>query len=120
LPFAVDFSPAVPEAVTDYHLTETDLSFNGDGVKDEGELKFTLRNIVLTNYIELFDIQNQDAGEYGDGYIGYLHASDYLFPDSYTLPIDGQYVPWGGNQLEQIPDGIYTVDFTAQNAGAGP
>ncbi|MBO1913714.1 hypothetical protein J4G37_53985, partial [Microvirga sp. 3-52] len=34
--------------------------------------------------------------------------------------IDGQYVPWGGNQLEQIPDGIYTVDFTAQNAGAGP
>ena len=119
LPFAVDFSQGIAESISDYHLTETDLSFNGDGVKDEGELRFVLNTPVATNYVELWDIQNPDGGEYGDGYIGYLHAGSSLAPGSYYLPIDGEYAPWGGTGFEQIPDGIYTVDFSALNLGEG-
>ena len=63
LPFAADFSPkAAVEPITNFRLTETDLSFNGDGVKDAGRLEFTLNNNVLTNYVELWDIMNPDGG----------------------------------------------------------
>ncbi len=120
LPFAADFSPPPFQPVPHYALTETDLSFNNDGIKDVGGLEFTLRNNVGTNYIELWDIMNPDGGFYGDGYIGYLHAGNSLAPGSYSLPIDGQYAPWGGTGIAQIPDGIYTVDFTAVNRGQGP
>ncbi|WP_438315215.1 S8 family serine peptidase [Sporosarcina sp. FA9] len=121
LPFAADFSPVVEIApITKYELTETDLSFNGDGVKDEGRLEFTLNRNVGTNYVELWDIMNQDGGYYGDGFIGYLHAGNSLAAGSYYLDIDGEYTPWGGSGAKQIPDGVYTVDFTALNLGAGP
>ncbi|MFC5604824.1 S8 family serine peptidase [Sporosarcina koreensis] len=121
LPFAVDFSPKAPATgMGDYALTEKDLSFNGDGVKDVGRLEFTLLSNVATNYIELWDIQDPEGGYYEDGYIGYLHSGSSLAAGSYYLEIDGEYAPWGGTGLESIPDGIYTVDFTALNLGAGP
>ncbi len=118
LPFAADFSPKAQVApITNYKLTETDLSFNGDGVKDAGRLNFTLNTNVATNYVELWDIMDPEGGEYGDGYIGYLHAGSSLAAGSYYLDIDGEYAPWGRSGFEQIPDGIYTVDFTALSAG---
>ena len=40
-----------------------------------------------------------------------------LAPGSYYLDIDGEYVPWGASGWAPIPDGIYTVDFTALNLG---
>ena len=66
------------QQLKDYKITETDLSFNGDGVKDSAVLSFTLTGDVTTNYIELWDIMNPEGGEYGDGYIGYLHAGSSL------------------------------------------
>lgn len=113
LPFATDFSEASDEPITDYQLTETDLSFNGDGVQDEGRLEFTLNTDVTTNYVELWDVLNPDSGKYGDGKIGYLHASNSLAAGSYFLPINGKYTNWESQKAEQIPDGIYTVDLTA-------
>ena len=121
LPFAVDFSAeAGYEPISNYGLTETDLSFNGDGIQDAGRLEFTLNNLLGENYVELWDINDPDGGAYEDGYIGYLHASSYLFPDSYYLDIKGEYFPWGGTGAVAIPDGLYTVDLTAENYGDGP
>jgi len=114
LPFAVDFSGETPVEVKNMRITETDLSFNSDGVKDEAMLYFTITGDVLTNYIELWDIENPDGGYYGDGYIGYLHAATSLAAGSYQLRIAGQYRPWGGTGAAQIPDGLYTIDYTAE------
>ena len=61
-----------------------------------------------------------DGGEYGDGYIGYLHAASALGEGSYTLRIAGQYQPWNGSAATTIPDGLYTIDFTALTASGNP
>ncbi|MCH7321838.1 S8 family serine peptidase [Solibacillus sp. MA9] len=115
LPFAADFSTAAPTTeIKNMAITGTDLSFNGDGVKDSAVLSFTLTGDVTTNFIEIWDIMNPDGGEYGDGYIGYLHASSSLGKGSYTLNVNGQYRPWGGTGVAKIPDGLYTIDFSAQ------
>ncbi|MCM3744140.1 S8 family serine peptidase [Sporosarcina luteola] len=113
LPFAADFGGAAATAIKDMKISENDLSFNGDGVKDEATLSFTLTGDVTTNYIELWDIMNPEGGEYGDGYIGYLHNGTSLKAGSYTLGIKGQYKPWGSAPATTIPDGLYTIDFTA-------
>ncbi len=112
LPFAADFGGAEATQLKDYKITETDLSFNGDGVKDSAVLSFTLTGDVTTNYIELWDIMNPEGGEYGDGYIGYLHSGSALAAGSYNLNIAGQYKPWGTEPATTIPDGLYTIDFT--------
>src|SRR5690606_38650610 len=96
LPFAADFGGEAAAEVKDMEISETDLSFNGDGVKDEAMLYFTITGDVTTNYLELWDIMDPEGGEYGDGYIGYLHAGSSLPAGSYQLAIKGQYNPWGG------------------------
>lgn len=112
LPFAADFGGVAATEIKDFKISEPDLSFNGDGVKDSAILSFTLTGDVTTNYIELWDIMNPDGGEYGDGYIGYLHSGTALGKGSYTLNIGGQYKPWGAEPATTIPDGLYTIDFT--------
>jgi len=121
LPFAADFAGASATAIQDMAISETDLSFNNDGYRHTAELTFKLTGDVMTNYIELWDIMNPDGGEYGDGYIGYLHAGDYLPAGSYKLDIDGMYRPWTpGKPLTTIPDGLYTIDFSALTASGNP
>ncbi|WP_422123961.1 S8 family serine peptidase [Planococcus sp. X10-3] len=112
LPFAADFGGMEAATIENYSITETDLSFNGDGVQDSALLSFTLTGDVGTNYIELWDIMNPSGGTYGDGYIGYLHYGDALPAGSYTLGVAGQYQPWDGSGAATIPDGLYTIDFT--------
>ncbi|ATP39013.1 hypothetical protein CSE16_02675 [Solibacillus sp. R5-41] len=114
LPFAADFSEAASAEITNMAITETDLSFNNDGVKDSAVLSFTLTGDVTTNYIELWDIMNPEGGEYRDGYIGYIHAGSSLGKGSYTLKVAGQYKPWGSAPATKIPDGLYTIDFSGQ------
>ncbi|WP_082355369.1 S8 family serine peptidase [Bacillus sp. FJAT-22090] len=116
LPFAADFGGVAATEIRNMAITGTDLSFNGDGVKDSAVLSFTLTGDVATNYIEIWDIMNPEGGEYGDGYIGYLHAGSSLGKGSYTLNVAGQYKPWGSAPATTIPDGLYTIDFTAQAA----
>ncbi|MEK4627801.1 S8 family serine peptidase [Solibacillus sp. FSL R7-0682] len=119
LPFAVDFGGVAPTEIRNMRISETDLSFNGDGVKDSALLSFTLTGNVTTNFIEIWDIMNPDGGVYQDGYIGYLHAGNSLAAGSYTLNVGGQYVPWGGTGAATIPDGLYTIDFNASSS-TGP
>ncbi|CAM5183677.1 Peptidase inhibitor I9 OS=Ureibacillus acetophenoni OX=614649 GN=SAMN05877842_101116 PE=3 SV=1 [Ureibacillus acetophenoni] len=118
LPFAADLSGVTPVEIKNYKITETDLSFNGDGVKDTAVLSFTLTGPVSPYYIELWDIMNPDGGAYGDGYIGYLSASSgTLAAGSYTLNINGNYRNWSNpSVVAKIPDGLYTIDFTAGSA----
>lgn len=120
LPFAADFGGEAPTAIQDMALTNTDLSFHED-VKSTSTLTFTITGDVATNYIELWDIMNPEGGEYGDGYIGYLHASNALAAGSYKLDIDGEYKPWAANEpVQTIPDGLYTIDFTALTMSGNP
>ncbi len=114
LPYAADFGIANTTAITDMSITETDLSFDGDGVQDTAELRFTLTGNVGQNLVELWDIMNPDGGLYGDGYIGAIYGSASLAKGSWKLDIDGQYQKWGTTVLSTIPDGLYTVDFSAQ------
>lgn len=120
LPFAADFGGAPEAEVKDMTISETDLSFNGDGVKDEAMLRFTITGDVGVNFIEIWDIMDPEGGAYGDGYIGYLHAASSLGAGSYQLPIKGQYSPWDGTGATTIPDGLYTIDFTAETVSGNP
>ncbi|MFD1609009.1 S8 family serine peptidase [Oceanobacillus luteolus] len=116
LPFAADFSPEedVVYEVRDMSISETDLSFNGDGVNDQARLDFTITGDVLTNYLEIWNFEDPYGGYYGDGYIGYLHAGNSLGAGSYYLNITGDYTPWAPPQeLTTIPDGVYSIDYTA-------
>ncbi|MFY3790110.1 S8 family serine peptidase [Ureibacillus sp. MALMAid1270] len=116
LPFAADFGGVAATEIKNMAITETDLSFDGDGVKDSAVLSFTITGDVATNYIELWDVMNPNGGVYGDGYIGYLHAGSSLGKGSYSLNVSGQYRPWDGTPATKIPDGLYTIDYTAQAA----
>ncbi|MGN7408141.1 S8 family serine peptidase [Sporosarcina sp. SAFN-010] len=120
LPFAADFGGASAVAIQDMEITKTDLSFNGDGVNDDAMMYFTITGDVATNFIELWNIMDPTGGAYADGYIGYLHASTSLGSGSYQLPIAGQYTPWDGTGKAQIPDGLYTIDFTAETVSGNP
>ncbi|WP_432354122.1 S8 family serine peptidase [Sporosarcina sp. A2] len=120
LPFAADFGGAAAVALKDMKISETDLSFDGDGVKDEALLSFTITGDVGANYIELWNIMDPTGGKFEDGYIGYLHAGTELAGGSYTLSIKGGYTPWGGTGEAQIPDGLYTIDFTAEPKSGNP
>src|SRR5690606_12653947 len=64
LPFAADFGGA-PTEVKDFKMTETDLSFNGDGINDKAELSFALTEDVKTNFIKLWNIIDRAAGVEG-------------------------------------------------------
>lgn len=120
LPFAADFGGEASAEIKNMSISETDLSFDGDGVQDEATLAFTITSDVATNYIELWDIMDPEGGEYGDGYIGYLHAASSLGAGSYTLRIAGEYQPWDGSAATTIPDGLYTIDFTALTVSGNP
>ena len=121
LPFAADFGGAAADEFKNFKITETDLSFNGDGVKDSAVLSFTLTGDVTTNYIELWDIMNPTGGEFADGYIGYLHAGAALAAGSYTLNVTGKYTPWTtAAPQSNIPDGLYTIDFSGKTVSGNP
>ncbi len=119
LPFAADFSDVPPIEVRNLAISETDLSFNGDGVKDTARLSFVTTGTIAPIYIELWDIQNPDGGAYEDGYIGYILAQNSLGAGSWSLNITGRYTPWDGTPATTIPDGLYTVDLNGESA-TGP
>lgn len=116
LPFAAEFASVPPTEIQNYKISETDLSFNGDGVKDSAQLAFTLTGDVAENYIELWDVMNPEGGKYEDGYIGYLHYGKSLSKGDYYLNIRGQYTSWSTDTETTIPDGMYTIDYTASSA----
>nr|WP_246197184.1 S8 family serine peptidase [Cytobacillus depressus] len=121
LPFAAELGGEAPVEIRNFQITETDLSFNGDGIKDSALLTFTVTGDLDTNYIEIWDIMNPEGGAYEDGYIGYLHAGSSLAAGSYKLPITGLYRSWEKQDPPQeIPDGLYTIDMSALTKSGNP
>ncbi|MBE1555671.1 S8 family serine peptidase [Sporosarcina limicola] len=121
LPFAADFGGAAAAQIKDFTITETDLSFNGDGVKDEALITFTVTDDLERNFLEIWNIMDPEGGEFADGYIGYLHAGTSLGKGTYTLAVKGQYRPWtNGAQPTTIPDGLYTFDFNGKPVSGNP
>lgn len=120
LPFAADFSGEIPVELKDMSISETDLSFNGVGVKHEAMLYFTITGDVDTNYLEIYDILNSDGGKYGDGTLGLMYSSPSLRAGSYELMIPGTYTSWNDTEETMIPDGLYTFDYTAKPKSGVP
>lgn len=119
LPFAADFSGAQTE-VNDFKVSESDLSFNGDGIKDEAKLSFVLTEDVTTNFIQLWNIMEPMAGVNSDGYIGYLYAAAALKAGFYHLNIDGYYIPGNTPEKRIIPDGLYAIDYMGKTVSGNP
>ncbi|WP_293921594.1 S8 family serine peptidase [Metasolibacillus sp.] len=125
LPFSADLGGVAPVALEYLLLADTagevlieDLSL-AEGIKNNDPyagLFFKLTGDVQNSIIELWDLSNPDGGLYEDGYIGYLDGGA-IPAGAWRLPITGGYYPHTGNGVEeQIPDGVYTIDFTGLSA----
>lgn len=121
LPFAADFAGKPLVELKNYNISKTDLSFNGDGINDFGTLTFTVTGDIGLTFIELWDIEDPEGGEYEDGYIGYIYAGTGLKAGSYKLDVTGKYRSWENDAvLSDIPDGLYTIDLTALTVSGNP
>lgn len=117
LPFAASFSPSQTVEIQNLDVTERDLSFNNDGKNDSANITFRLTGPVGKNAIELWDLMNPASGAFGDGYIGFVHASESLKAGVHKMPLLGLYRPWSGEPAKKIPDGMYQLHFLAEPAG---
>ncbi|GKV69188.1 hypothetical protein NCCP2716_16860 [Sporosarcina sp. NCCP-2716] len=120
LPFAADFGGADAVQVKDLSLTAKDVNFTGTGGAKDTTFSFTITGDVKNQMVELWDIMNPTGGEYKDGYIGYVYAGETLGAGSYNLQIRGTYTNWTTKSPGQIPDGLYTVDFSAIPQSGNP
>ncbi|HEY4552939.1 MAG TPA: S8 family serine peptidase, partial [Bacillaceae bacterium] len=121
LPFAADFSPkSGQKGISEFKLDDLDVSFNGDGVKDQTRLNISFLSDVADPLIELWDVMNPAGGPDKDGYIGYLFYANALEAGSYFLNITGTYFPWGGSERTAIPDSLYLVEMAARNPDGDP
>lgn len=108
LPFAADLNTQRPTGLEYYYLDDEIISPNGDGVMDETKLNFSLHDDQQNVVFELWSAT--DPGPADDHYIGYLDAGS-VPAGAYYLPIDGTYMDWETTSEEDIPDGVYTIDF---------
>ncbi|PSL40681.1 peptidase inhibitor I9 [Planomicrobium soli] len=115
LPFAANLSGIPVVELQNFTLSETDLSPNGDGVKDTGTLDFILTGDLVRYDIALFNI-GATVGEGVPSYeeMGYLMEGTELKKGKHSLPIDGQYHPWNGDPKKRIPDGVYAIQFNGE------
>ncbi|MDQ1144167.1 minor extracellular serine protease Vpr [Bacillus sp. SORGH_AS 510] len=113
LPFAGNFAP--PTGLKSYSIDSKVISPNGDGKLDSTTLRYEFHNRQYTTYIEVWDAFHQEAGEYGDGYLGYLLASSSTTVGAKTLAFNGQYTDWGTSKKVLAADGVYTIDITTLN-----
>lgn len=115
LPFAANLSGVTVVEMQNFALSETDLSPNGDGVKDEATLNFTLTGDLIRYDLALFDL----GAEFEEGIpyfeeIGYIVEGTEMKKGKHSMPIDGQYYPWNGDPKKRIPDGVYGMQFNGE------
>ncbi|WP_339147997.1 MULTISPECIES: S8 family serine peptidase [unclassified Sutcliffiella] len=116
LPFAANFAP--PTGLKSFSLDHNDISPNNDGLLDSTTVRYEFWNQQGTTYIELWDASNPEGGFYGDGYLGYLLATNRTTTGMKTLAFNGRYTPWGSTGTSLAPDGVYTIDITTASAFA--
>ncbi|WP_409271267.1 S8 family serine peptidase [Neobacillus sp. SCS-31] len=114
LPFAASFAP--PTGLKSFSIDSYHISPNGDGKLDSTTVRYEFHNAQRTTYLELWDAANQEAGFYGDGYLGYLVAASSTSTGPKTAAFNGQITQWGTGTKAMAPDGVYTLDLTTLNA----
>lgn len=104
LPFAADFSDGAEEIpeIQSLSLSETDVSFNGDGVQDEAILYTTIVGEVSFVSFDLYDMFSLEPLMY--------HYEDFLDGGFYEFLIQSPF-DLMGEQLT-IPDGVYSVEVS--------
>ncbi|PSL40683.1 peptidase inhibitor I9 [Planomicrobium soli] len=119
LPFAAGLGKLEERDVEQVVISQPDLSPNGDNVKDEGELRFTLTGDVINFEVVLYDLTAESyEGQALATEIGYLFEEPALKKDKYNLRMDGTYRPWNGDPRTTIPDGLYGIQFLGRNTGS--
>jgi hypothetical protein len=116
LPFAANFAP--PTGLKSFSLDHHDISPNIDGLLEITTVRYVFWIQEGTTYIELWDASNPEGGFYGDGYLGYLLATNRTTTGMKTLAFNGRYTPWGSTGTSLAPDGVYTIDITTASAFA--
>uniref|UniRef100_UPI003D7F5B47 Ig-like domain-containing protein n=1 Tax=Pedobacter sp. TaxID=1411316 RepID=UPI003D7F5B47 len=115
LPFAANFGP--PTGLKSYTIDNPAISPNGDGVLDSTTVRYEFHNLQYYTYVELWDALNQDAGYYGDGYVGYLRQTTSTTTGPKTVAFDGSYTSYNpGVGRVKAPDGVYTIDLSTLNS----
>ncbi|WHY85627.1 S8 family serine peptidase [Neobacillus novalis] len=115
LPFAGNFAP--PTGLKSFSIDSKAISPNGDGKLDSTTVRYEFYDRQSTTYIELWDAFHQEAGEYQDGYLGWLVSASSTTTGAKTVAFDGNYTSWTkGVGKVKAPDGVYTVDITTLNA----
>ncbi|WP_059173533.1 S8 family serine peptidase [Bacillus sp. FJAT-27445] len=113
LPFAASFAP--PTGLKSFSIDSNHISPNGDGKLDSTTVRYDFHTAQRTTYLELWDAANQEAGYYGDGYLGYLVAANSTSTGPKTAAFNGQITQWGTGTKAMAPDGVYTLDLTTLN-----
>ncbi len=113
LPFAANFAP--PTGLKNFSIDSKVISPNADGKLDSTTARYEFFDRQYITYMELWDASNQTAGEYGDGYLGWLVNSTSTTTGAKTVPFNGSYTDWTTGKKVNAPDGVYSLDLTTLN-----
>ncbi|TWT27705.1 S8 family serine peptidase [Planomicrobium sp. CPCC 101110] len=112
LPFAAGLSDLEYIELENIRLTETDLSPNGDGVKDQAEMSFGLTDDLSSYKATIFNLKDDPEG--GTPFfseMGVLFDGQALKKGKHAFTLDGTYKPWYGDPRTVIPEGVYSIQF---------
>jgi minor extracellular serine protease Vpr len=114
LPFAANFAP--PTGLKSFSSDSMHISPNGDGKLDSTTVRYEFFNRQNYTWLELWDAANQEAGTYGDGYIGWLVNNTSTTVGPKTVMFDGNITPWEAQAKIKAPDGVYSLDLSTLNS----
>ncbi|WP_035179602.1 S8 family serine peptidase, partial [Alkalihalobacterium bogoriense] len=118
LPFAAEFAKGEgPSGLNYFNADDIAISPNGDGKKDSTNVNLGLFNNHINTYVELWDPANPTAGEYEDGYLGFLTDDFFMSAGKYNITFDGTYTEWGTGEVEKAPEGVYAITFNGSHNG---
>ncbi|WKA54016.1 S8 family serine peptidase [Planococcus shixiaomingii] len=112
LPFAAGLSDPEYIELENIRLTETDLSPNGDGVKDKAVMSFGLTDDLSSYKATIFNLKDDpEGGVPFFAEMGILFDGKALKKGKHAFTIDGTYKPWYGDPRTTIPEGVYSIQF---------
>jgi minor extracellular serine protease Vpr len=115
LPFAANFAPPTESFSAD----SRHISPNGDGKLDSTTIRYEFQTNQGRTFLELWDAKNQNAGTYGDGWIGWIAYATETNTGPKTVTFDGTITPWEQSVKILAPDGVYSLDLSTPNGNTG-
>ncbi|WKA57829.1 S8 family serine peptidase [Planococcus shenhongbingii] len=120
LPFAADLSGNLLVELQSLQISERDLSFNGDGIHDQGVISFTLTGDLAQHSMEVYTLLQTDPNVFEDPLVGYILLGTTLKAGKNKILFKGNYRPWNGGPETMLPDGLYHFTFTGTPASKNP